>query len=137
MPLSRRSKGIMLETPHIALRSGLKQALAVLDSLDGVVEAESEPEAMYRAVTPAFGLAVYPTEDLVTSVWYDDPCGRETSEGRKAKVREYLARYGSLSDWELRMNNGWMDYWFNLRAGAMMVYGVHMDVIRFNTYDGE
>lgn len=51
-----------------------------------------------------------------------------------AKTALYLARYGELRDWELRIENGWMQHWFNPVAGAHLVYGVRMDVIRINTY---
>lgn len=34
------------------------------------------------------------------------------------------------------MENGWMRYWFNPVDGVNMVYGIHMDVIRFNEYRG-
>jgi hypothetical protein len=37
----------------------------------------------------------------------------------------------------MRMDNGWMRFWINPKAGVSMVYGIHMDVIRFNKYDRE
>jgi hypothetical protein len=67
-------------------------------------------------------------------VWYDDPSGRDSQQGKEQKVLLYLERYGARADWELRMDNGWMRYWFNEAAHASMVYGIHMDVIRFNEY---
>lgn len=46
----------------------------------------------------------------------------------------YLDRYSSLNNWELRLDNGWMQYWFNDVDKMQMVYGLHKDVIRFNQY---
>jgi len=37
----------------------------------------------------------------------------------------------------MRMDNGWMHYWFNDKEGIQMVYGIHNDVIRFNLLSKE
>lgn len=34
----------------------------------------------------------------------------------------------------MRMDNGWMHYWFNDKEEIQMVYGIHNDVIRFNMF---
>ena len=79
-------------------------------------------------------VALYETDKVVSSVWYNDPFGRDSPAGREAKVTAYLSRYGSIDSWEQRMDNGWMHYWFNVSARAAMVYGLHNDVIRFNDW---
>jgi hypothetical protein len=125
---------IGLATPHIPVGTAVDEAVAILQQFGHPTREGSEREYCYRVETPLFGLAVYPGELIVRSVWYDDPTERETEQGRIHKVHAYLARYGPLSDWELRLDNGRMHYWFNPTAQAQMVYGLHKDVIRFNQY---
>ncbi|MCQ9376120.1 hypothetical protein NMQ14_17880 [Methyloversatilis sp. XJ19-13] len=126
---------ITLATPHIAVGAEIDEAVAVLQRFGRPTREDSEREYCYRVETPLFGLAVYPQGVIVRSVWYDDPTGRETEQGRINKVHTYLTRYGPLTNWELRLDNGWMHYWFNPVDHAQMVYGLHKDVIRFNQYD--
>ncbi|THG87120.1 hypothetical protein E5198_00995 [Pseudomonas sp. A-1] len=126
---------IALVTPRIAVGTEDNEVIAVLRLFGSPAREESEREYCYRVEAPLFELAVYPQDAVVRSVWYDDPAGRETEQGRINKVYAYLTRYGQLTDWELRLDNGWMHYWFNPVAHAKMVYGVHKDVIRFNRYD--
>lgn len=125
---------ISLAAPHIPVGTAVDEAVAILRRFGRPTREDSEREYCYRVETPLFGLAVYPEEAIVQSVWYDDPTERETEQGRINKVHAYLARYGPLSDWELRLDNGWMHYWFNPIAHVQMVYGLHKDVIRFNQY---
>jgi hypothetical protein len=125
---------ITLATPHISVGSEVEEAIAILRRFGNPIREDADRECSYRVETSLFGLAIYPQDMAVRSVWYDDPIGRETEHGRIAKVHAYLARYGPLADWELRLDNGWMHYWFNPRAQAQMVYGLHKDVIRFNQY---
>jgi hypothetical protein len=126
-----------LSTPHIPVRSDLASALNLLESCaDQVVVLEGD-ERGYRASSKRWELIIYADADEVDAVWYDDESGRGFSESKLAKIHRYLSRYDTLTDWELRMDNGWMRYWFNPRAGVMMVYGIHKDVIRFNKFDGE
>jgi hypothetical protein len=126
-----------LSTPHIPLRSELAPALNLLKSCADQVIALEGDERAYRASAKGWELIIYADADEVDAVWYDDESGRRSSELKLAKTHRYLSRYGALTDWELRMDNGWMRYWFNPRAGVMMVYGIHKDVIRFNKFDGE
>jgi hypothetical protein len=89
----------------------------------------------YKVNTDFFSVAIYPFENRIRSVWYDDPIGRESEAGIDQKAQLYLKRYGAIKNWELRMDNGWMHYWFNPSDKVAMVYGIHYDVIRFNQYD--
>lgn len=125
---------ISLATPHIPVGTAVDEAVVILQQFGRPTREDSEHEYCYRVETPLFSVAVYPEEAIVRSVWYDDPTERETEQGRINKVRSYLTRYGPLSEWELRLDNGWMHYWFNPTAQAQMVYGLHKDVIRFNQY---
>src|SRR5678815_4410970 len=126
-----------IHTPHIALGSSMEDALQILRHLGPVLQDNSEKESCYRVETPIFAVAVYPKGETVGSVWYDDPIGRISMAGRSKKVETYLRRYGPLENWERRLDNGWMHYWFNPVDGVQMVYGIHMDVIRFNQYGEE
>jgi hypothetical protein len=128
---------IHIPTPHIAVGSSMAEALEILRRLGHVVQEASERELSYRVETPIFAIAVYPKSGTVGSVWYDDPTGRTSETGRSEKVDAYLSRYGPLENWERRLDNGCMHYWFNPTDGAQMVYGIHKDVIRFNQYSEE
>src|SRR5438552_8080880 len=123
-----------LRTPHIPLGLSLVEGLSLLQAI-GPVEEESGSEHCYSVETSAFSAAIYEKEGVVSSVWYDDPLGRDSDAEKEHKVKLYLRRYGSLPNWELRMNNGWMLYWFNPKDKVAMVYGIHKDVIRFNQFD--
>jgi hypothetical protein len=133
MTLFRRSAA-SLPTPHVAVGSALDTALPQLKGLGALVEVK-EPEYCYRVETPDFALAVFPDSSRIRSVWYDDPTGRGDPRGVEEKIEAYLIRYGPMKDWEIRLNNGLMHYWFNPKAHASMVYGLHKDVIRFNEYN--
>jgi hypothetical protein len=124
----------ILNTPHIPLGLNLAEGLTILKSLGSIVE-EQNAERSYTVETAEFRVAIYERAGRVDSVWYDDPLGRSSDAEKEGKVKLYLKRYGSLSNWELRMNNGWMLYWFNPKDKAAMVYGIHKDVIRFNQFD--
>lgn len=124
-----------LDSPHIPLRTSLDDGLAILRVFGNNVEQELELEQCFKIKTASFQVAIYPRGSEVGSIWYDDPAGRDSPAGRERKVQLYLERYGPLANWELRLNNGWMRYWFNPKDGAAMVYGIHNDVIRFNQYD--
>ncbi len=126
------SISLQLRTPHIPLRSSLAEALVLLDSLGYPIVMDDDRSL--RVDTPEFNVAIYPHEGHVKSTWYDDPLGRTSDEGIEAKINLYLTRYGALAHWELRLDNGWMRYWYNPTYGVSMVYGIHNDVIRFNEY---
>jgi hypothetical protein len=124
-------------TPHIPLGISVEQALGILQSLGNPVREQTADEHCHRLDTPLFSLAVYPDNGVVRSVWYNDPTGRESVSGRVGKVEAYLKRYGHLQNWERRLDNAWMHYWFNPIDQVQMVYGVHEDVIRFNQYQDQ
>lgn len=124
-----------LASPHIPFSSSVAEALKILDALGVPVVEVMDNEHSFRADTEHFDIAIYPDGDTVKSVWYNDALGRESEEARGQKIKLYLERYGSLSNWKMSMDNGWMQYWINEPDGATMVYGIHMDVIRFNRYD--
>jgi hypothetical protein len=133
--MQRASPAAGLHTPHIPVRLPLPDGLAILQSLGSPVDGSDGSERWIKVETPLFSVAIYPGGERIRSVWYDDPTGRDSAHGKEAKVRLYLERYGPLSNWELRLDNGWMHYWFNPTDKAMMVYGIHKDVIRFNEHE--
>lgn len=126
-----------LSTPHIPVRSDLASALTLLKSCaDEVLVLEGE-KVGYLATSKRWTMIIYADGAEVDAVWYDDAAGRRFDESTLEKVHRYLSRYGALTDWEMRLDNGWMRYWFNPQAGVAMVYGIHKDVIRFNRFDRE
>jgi hypothetical protein len=109
--------------------------LRLLRELEQPIRESKEDEHHFRVDGRGYSVAIYPVDGLVRSAWYDDPTGRESARLIKAKVDLYLSRYGILSNWRKGMTNGWMDYWYNEHDRVGMVYGLHMDVIRFNAND--
>lgn len=126
-----------LYAPHIPVGSNVTSALTILDSCAGQVVPLDGGERGYSATSTDWELIIYAAAEEVDAVWYNDESGRGCAQSKLSKIHHFLAQYGTLADWELRMDNGWMRYWFNVRAGVMMVYGVYNDVIRFNRYEGE
>jgi hypothetical protein len=126
-----------LRTPHIPLRIDLADGLTILESMGVEIMPMDGRERGFQASRLLFSAAVYSAGDKVDSVWYNDTAGRFTAHGKRAKIDLYLSRYGLLSDWEMRMENGWMRYWYNPTSKAAMVYGIDKDVLRFNMYDGD
>ena len=121
-----------LFSPKIELGISLEKGLKILSRLGNPIEELEGKEVSYRVNSSEFDVAIYETDGIVTSVWFNDSLGRIWAKGKAMKIRLYLARYGNPDDWELRIDNGWMHYYFNDKAGCNMVYGVDNDVIRFN-----
>lgn len=118
-----------LYTPHIELGISKDDGMKILNSIG---EVACDDDGSFRVDTHGYGIAIYVTDDVVTSVWFNDPIGRLFPLGKARKIKLYLKRYGQLQHWEMRMDNGWMRYWFNESNKVQMVYGIHKDVIRFN-----
>ena len=123
-----------LNTPHIPLRSSLREGIEILQAIGNNVTEEIGAEHCFKVDTSSFSVALYARKDYVASVWYDDPLGRGSAAGKERKIELYLMRYGSLSNWVLRMVNSSMQYWVNSYDKAAMVYSLYNDVIRFNQY---
>lgn len=120
-------------TPHVDLGMRIEDGLKILESTGGSVfeEADGE-EKTYRVNLPKYEMAIYDTDGIVTAVWYNDPEGRLTRFGKERKIRLYMARYTKRGQWELRIQNGWMNFYFNDADEVGLVYGIDMDVIRIN-----
>ena len=121
-----------LTSPHVDLGIPISNGVNILSEVGTTDLVENSKERQYKVTSSNLGLAVYETNGIVSSVWYDDPLGRIWSKGKVLKVNLYLSRYGKLEDWEPRLNNGWMQFYFNDTIGINMAYGLHKDVIRFN-----
>lgn len=122
-----------LRTPDIPLGGAVNDSFELLKRYGEIVRVEDENDArVYRTSTEEFSVAIYVRDGIVQSVWYDDPVGRALEIGRQRKISLYLARYRNTGTWELRMENGWMRYYFNDEDNLQMVYGIQADVIRFN-----
>ena len=122
-----------INTPHVPLGIPLADAIDILKSIGGdVIQENDETEVSYRVDTEEYSIAIYEQNGLVSSVWYNDPAGRLLNLGKRKKINMYLARYTSKGNWEKRMNNGWITFYFNDIDNVSMAYGNHKDVIRFN-----
>lgn len=122
-----------LRTPHIPLGGAVGDGFELLKRHGEIVRVEDENDTrVYRTNTAEFSVAIYERDGTIQSVWYDDPTGRYLEIGRQRKISLYLARYRNTGSWEVRMENGWMRYYFNDVDNLQMVYGIHADVIRFN-----
>lgn len=125
-----------LITPHVELLIPIKDGVRILERVGNEIVEEKEGEHAFFVSSDKFEMRIYEKNGLVESVWYDDPMGRIWPGGKTRKINLYLERYGSLSNWELRMNNGWMKYYFNDVDEVGVVYGIHNDVIRVNSRKG-
>ena len=122
-----------LQSPHIPLGLSLCDALDILKSVSpDIIEEVENDEKSYRVNCPDFDMAIYETDGKVTSVWYNDPTGRNLLFGTRRKISLYLNRYGDPKGWKKTMNNGWITFYYNEKADVAMAYGNDMDVIRFN-----
>jgi hypothetical protein len=121
---------VVLTSPHVPL--GISSAEAQ-NLLRGATPLDLEDGSL-GFTHGGVEIALYSSEGVVTSVWYNDPAGRDSPAQRQRKVAAYLRRYGDPAYWERRMDNGWMHYWFNVPSQVAMVYGLHMDVVRFNQW---
>jgi len=111
---------------------------AVLRSTGAVVSEEVDgEERTYRVSSPGYQMAIYDGGGFVSSDWYDDPAGRLTPFGKRRKVKLYMDRFAKNGSWQLRINSGWMKFYFNDVDHMQLVYGLHMDVIRINSLAGE
>ena len=135
MAARRKSPPLELRSVHVPLRLPIAGALRLLRELELPIQESNDDEYHYRVDGRGYRVAIYPVDGLIRSVWYDDPTGRESDDGIRAKTELYLLRYGPISNWRKGMTNGWMDYWFNDSDHVGMVYGIQMDVIRFNVID--
>jgi hypothetical protein len=124
-----------LRTPYVSLGSSIDEGLEVFKKCGVITHIEDEGEdKVYRFSADGYGTALYERRGIVRSIWYDDPSGRALGIGRERKISLYLRRYRVIGEWELRMENGSMRYYFNDVDGLQMVYGIHADVIRFNLH---
>jgi len=125
-------------TPHVDLGVSLHVGVAVLRSTGAVVSEEVDgEERTYRVSLPGYQMAIYERGGFVSSVWYDDPAGRLTPFGKRRKIKLYMDRFTKNGSWQLRINNGWMKFYFNNVDRMQLVYGLHMDVIRINSWAGD
>ncbi|KPZ72679.1 hypothetical protein AN944_00921 [Shewanella sp. P1-14-1] len=125
---------MQLESPHIPLGISLDEGLNILESLSSEIEKRTDKEdEFYKIVFDNWECGFYERKSIVTSTWYNDSAGRETEEGINSKVTRYLNRYGEIDDWEAGISNGWIQFFINHTSGVNMAYGLHKDVIRFNS----
>jgi hypothetical protein len=120
---------------HIPLRLSVENGLALLRELELPIVEHRDDEHHFRVDARGYNVAIYPVDGVIRSVWYDDPTGRGSKRNLPRKIRCYLSRYGELKNWRKGFSNGWMDFWYNERDRVGMVYGLDMDVVRFNATD--
>lgn len=121
-----------LISPHIELGSSIERGIEVLKEYGVPTYSKNEDEIVHRISAIGFDMAIYEHKGIVSSVWYNDSVGRLWSIGKKRKIKLYLARCDTLKNWEARLNNGWIQFYFNDAKSLSMAYGIHKDVIRFN-----
>jgi len=122
-----------LKTPHIPLGISLDEGIEILGGVSSEIKKyEEEKEDFYKVQEGDWECGFYAKNGMVHSAWYNDPYGRDDEMGINRKVTLYLARYGNIEDWEDRLNNGWIQFFFNEKSGVNMAYGLHKDVLRFN-----
>ena len=122
-----------IETPFIPLPVELDQAVEILRSVSSeIVVRDGGHERLHKVTCRQFACGFYERSGVVVAAWYDDPMGREDELAIQEKISAYLARYGDLRDWEVGLNNGWVQFITNAKAGVGLAYGLDKDVFRFN-----
>ncbi|MEM1096111.1 MAG: hypothetical protein AAGJ10_16045 [Bacteroidota bacterium] len=122
-----------VSTPHIPLGISLGDGLKILTSVSPNVEKlEGANEDFYKVASDEWECGIYTNGQTVHSTWYNDALGRESEAGINQKVELYLTRYGAIEGWQEGLNNGWIQFFSNRKAGIGMAYGIQNDVIRFN-----
>ncbi len=125
---------MQLKPPHIPLGISVEDGIIILNSISNDIEKYiEEREDFYKVSSQDWEFGFYSRGGLIHSTWYNDPLGRESQEGIDTKVTAYLVRYGSIDDWKEGLNNGWIQFFINENAGIGMAYGLHKDVLRFNS----
>lgn len=133
--LLRFSVPQILTVPFVPLGISLDAGLALLRNTGAAIVEESENEHSFKVQLEEAAVAIYTHGQRVDSVWYDDPLGRWSDRGKKRKIELHLARYAALPGWSVWNENDWMKYWKHGEVPIRMVYGIHMDVIRFNNHE--
>ncbi len=121
-----------LTVPFVPLGIDWEAGLAILRKTGANVVEENATEHLFKASVGTATIAIYTHGQGVDSVWYDDPLGRGSRRGRDRKVALHLSRYAPLEGWKVWNEHDWMVYWKHETVSLRMVYGKHMDVIRFN-----
>lgn len=121
-----------LVIPFVPIGIELEAGVTLLTEIGTGLREANDRERSFKVEVGEASVAIYTRGRIVDSVWYDDPLGRCSDQGRQRKIELHLARYASLSGWSIWNENGWMKYWKHEAAPVRMVYGVHGDVIRFN-----
>lgn len=130
--LSRLAIPTALSIPFVPLGIELDAGIALLSKIGRNLRETNEKEHSFQVNVGEASVAIYTHGTLVDAVWYDDPLGRWSARGKAKKIMLHLTRYGSFRGWSIWKENGWMKYWKHELAPVRMVYGIHMDVIRFN-----
>ena len=137
-PWSRsKASALQIRTPHVPLRQARELSTSQLQDAGCQLVGEEGDAQLFASPGDDFVVTIHAADGFVTSVVYDDPAGREDKAGKAQRTRLYLVRYGAYSNWTMQMRNDWMEYWFNPVDKVAMVYGIDMDVLRFNCHDGE
>lgn len=124
---------IALDSLHIKVGIPLNEGVELLKSLNKEIYEEHEDnEHSFRVDNGNYQIAIYEKNNIIKSVWYNDPSGRLLGFGKNRKISLYLNRYKDKGKWQQNMTNAWMKYYFNETDKIQMVYGIDMDVIRFN-----
>lgn len=129
---SRFSIPTELSVPFVPLGIDFKTGISLLSEMGIELNETREKEHSIKAKVGSSSIAIYSDGDVLGALWYDDPAGRWSAQGKARKIELHLARYGSLAGWSVWNENSWMRYWKHETEPVRMVYGIHMDVIRFN-----
>ena len=123
-----------LITPHVPLGIHVVDGMKLLQVEEATIVEEIGAEHCFKIGTSYYCVSLCVESDHIVSVLYDDQIGRNSSVGRERKIQLYLQRYGSLSNWVLKLANESIRYWVNPSGKIAMVYNQQTDVIRFNQY---
>lgn len=127
---------MILKTPHINIGISIEKGIEILSSISSNIEKyEENSEDFYLVSVEDFKCGFYTRNGVIHATWYNDSIGRDSELGIKEKISLYLSRYGDIENWDKGLNNGWMQFFNNENQKICMVYGLHKDVIRFNSLE--
>lgn len=129
---SRLIAPVELALPFVPIGIELEAGIALLTEIGTGLRETNDSENSFKVEVGEASVAIYTRGKIVDAVWYDDPLGRWSTQGKNRKIELHLARYASLPGWSIWNENGWMKYWKHETTPIRMVYGIHADVIRFN-----
>lgn len=124
-----------LITPFFDLGMPFTEAEKIIRNVEGTIEVTTEDGRIcIRNTTPNFACSIKEENGRLRTVWYDDPLGRDSEDGKARKMGLYMERQKKIGTWVNTIEDGYNLWWHNQIDDLMLVYGLHGDVILIHDY---